>query len=78
MHSQRKAMGPWRQRVFWGWVGAGILVAAYALVVGPVVAYYQEGLTWVAMASPAVMFFMLITGLFWLWWAVTSRPTRDE
>ena len=58
--------GKWRRRLFWIWIVASGLVATYVGIAGPFASYFTEGQRFVAVAVPALMFFMLATGFGWL------------
>jgi amino acid transporter len=68
--------GKWRIWVFWAWVAASALVALYLGLAGPFVTYFGEDYSAVALAVPALMIFMLATGLGWLVLFVASRRKR--
>jgi Na+-driven multidrug efflux pump len=72
--SNRELRGVWRRRLFWGWVVASALVAAYVGIAGPITSHFGEGQPFVAFAVPALMFFMLATGLGWLVLLYFSHP----
>jgi hypothetical protein len=68
----------WRRRLFWLWVAASALVGTYVGIAGPFVSYFGEGQPIVALALPALMIFLLATGLGWLVLFVLSRPRHDR
>lgn len=70
----RELRGKWRRWLFWAWVAASAVVALYVGIAGPFADYFREGQSFVALAVPALMFFMLATGLGWLVLLVTSKP----
>jgi len=70
--------GKLRRWLFWIWVGASFLVAIYIGIAAPFVTYFGEGWSVVALALPALMFFMISTGLAWLLMLVFSKRQRDE
>jgi uncharacterized membrane protein YhaH (DUF805 family) len=72
--SNRELRGAWRRRLFWAWVVASAAVAIYIGVAGPFTSYFGEGRSYVALALPAVMFFMLATGFGWLVLLIAARP----
>ncbi len=76
MHTptNKELRGPWRRNLFWLWVAASAAIALYIGIVGPFTHYFGEGQPFVALAVPALMFFMLATGLGWLVLLVASRP----
>ncbi len=76
--SNKKLRGPWRRRLFWGWVAASAVVAVYVGIAGPFASYFGEYRPAVAAAIPALMIFMLATGLGWLLLLVMSRPAGVE
>ncbi len=57
---------PLRRRLFWIWVVASALVALYVGIGGPLAHYFSEGRAYIAIASTALMFFLLLTGFGWL------------
>ncbi len=70
----RRSMRRW---VFWAWVVASAAVAIYVGIAGPFAHYFGEDRSYVALVVPALMIFMLATGLGWLVLMVTTRP-RDK
>lgn len=77
MPSNREIRGRWRRRLFWAWVVASIFVAFYIGIAGPFASVFGIGRSFFALALPALMFFMLATGLAWLVLLVGSRPRRS-
>lgn len=75
--SNQEIRGKWRRRLFWAWVVASAFVALYIGIAGPFASIFGEGRSFVALALPALMFFMLATGLAWLILLVASRPRRS-
>lgn len=73
--SRRDLRGPWRRGLFWAWVAASAAVALYVGLAGPFAHYLGEGRSFVALAVPALMFFMLLSGFGWLVLFVLARPT---
>lgn len=67
----------WRHRLFVIWVAASMLVAIYIGFAGPFVTYFGEGWPVVALALPALMFFMVATGLGWLVLIAVSRKKQE-
>ncbi len=76
--SNRQLRGRWRRGLFWAWVGVSLVVSVYVAIVGPFAHYFGEGRSFVALVVPAVMVFMLVTGLGWLVLLVSSRRRREE
>lgn len=78
--SNRALCGRWRRGLFWAWVAGSAVVAAYIGIAGPFAGYFAaavpEATPAVALALPALMIFMLATGLGWLVLMVASRPRR--
>lgn len=74
--TNKELRGEWRRNLFWIWVVASAIVALYIGLAGPFTHYFGEGKPFVALAVPALMFFMLATGLGWLVLLVISRPSR--
>ncbi|MEZ5667527.1 MAG: hypothetical protein R3F55_08875 [Alphaproteobacteria bacterium] len=72
--SNRTLRGKWRRRLFVAWVAASAAIAAYVAFAAPLAAYFGEGLAAVGIVVPALMVFMLATGLGWLVLLVTSDP----
>lgn len=68
----------WRNRVFAAWVVASMIVALYIGVVGPFVTLFGEGWPFVALALPALMFFMVAAGLGWLVLIGISRRRTES
>lgn len=62
--------------LFWAWVGMSVLVGIYVCTAGPFASYIGEGRSVVALAVPALMLFMLTTGLGWLVYFVNVRRRR--
>lgn len=78
MQPSNKALrGRWRRRLFVAWIGVSIVISLYVAIVGPFVSYFSEGRSFVALAVPAVMFFMLATGFGWLVLLATSKGRTD-
>lgn len=71
--SNRKMRGRWRRRLFVAWVVASACVGLYVGIAGPFATYFGEGRPWVALATPALMIFMLATGVGWLVLLVASK-----
>lgn len=80
MHTptNKELRGQWRRNLFWAWVVASAIVALYIGIVGPFTHYFGEGQPFVALAVPALMFFMLATGLGWLVLLVFSRREHTQ
>jgi hypothetical protein len=74
--SNKALRGRWRHALFVSWIAASALVALYIGIAGPFAAYLGEGRPFVALALPALMFFMLATGLGWLALLAASRPSE--
>ena len=75
--SNRKLRGRWRRALFWAWVVSALLVFGFAAIGGPIADTLGSGRAIVALASPALMAFMLATGLGWLVLLVMSQPRRN-
>lgn len=75
--SNRQLRGRWRRWLFWSWVAASVVIALYVGLAGPVSVYFAEGKPFVALASPVIMFFMVITGAVWLVLLATSRRRKN-
>lgn len=71
--SNRAIRGRWRQWLFRAWLGASFVISVYVGLAGPFTSYASDGRSLVALAVPAVMVFMLLTGLGWLVLLVVSR-----
>lgn len=76
--SNEALRGRWRRRLFWAWVIASAAVGIYIGITGPIASYFGDGREFVAYVVPALMFFMLATGLGWLVLLVSSRPRRRD
>lgn len=74
--SNRFVRGRLRRWLFWAWVAVSAAVALYIGIAGPIAHYFSEGRSYVALAVPALMFFMLATGLGWLVLMVLAGPPR--
>ena len=74
--SNRTVRTPMRKGLFWAWVVASALVGLYIAIAGPFAHYFGEGRSYVALATPGLMFFMLATGLGWLVLFVLAGPPR--
>lgn len=74
----RALRGKWRKLLFRSWVIVSVLVAAYACLVGPITHYLGEGQDFVALSVPALMFFMLATGLCWIVLLYLSDPNEHR
>jgi uncharacterized membrane protein YhaH (DUF805 family) len=68
--------GRWRRRLFWIWIVVSALVAVYIGIGGPLADYLSTGRETVAAMVPAVMSFLLATGLGWLVLPVTAKRSR--
>ena len=64
--------------VFWAWVVASAAVAIYIGVTGPFALYFAEVRPFVAYSVPALMFFMLATGVGWLALRALSKPPGNS
>lgn len=64
--------------VFWAWVAASMAIALFAGIVGPFTHYFDEAQPFVAYSVPALMFFMLATGIGWLALMALSKPPRNS
>jgi hypothetical protein len=71
--SNQALRGKWRRRLFWAWIVAAAAVAAYIALGGPITTFVGEGKPLVALALPALMLFMLASGLAWLVLLVASK-----
>ncbi len=69
----RDVRGKWRRRLFWAWVCASALVALYIGIADPFGSIIGRGNPMIALALPALMVFLLATGLGWLVLLVTAR-----
>ena len=78
MPSNRSLRGPWRRRLFWAWVAGSAAIALLVGIAGPFADVNDGGRSVVALASPAIMFFMLATGIGWLVMLVTTPPRNRE
>ena len=74
--SNRDIRGRWRRALFWAWILASGVVALYIGVAEPLDSYRGRGNPAIALALPALMVFMLATGLGWLILLVTSGQRR--
>lgn len=79
--NRREMLTTWRRRLFVFWVAASILVAALAVVGGPV--FSTDGAddtAWVALLSPIAMMLFVVSGLAWLVLLMRSsrRSTRNS
>jgi uncharacterized membrane protein YhaH (DUF805 family) len=70
--SNKDIRGSWRRALFWAWILASALVALYIGIAEPLDSYLGRGSPTIALALPALMVFMLATGLGWLILLVTS------
>lgn len=68
--------GKWRRALFAAWIGASALVAIYVAIAAPWASGVGEGRALVALVSPALMIFLLATGLGWLVLLAISRPGK--
>jgi uncharacterized membrane protein YhaH (DUF805 family) len=75
--SNEALRGRWRRRLFWAWVVAAVAVAAYLAVGGSIATYVGAGKPPVALALPALMIFMLSTGIAWLVLLVASKRQKS-
>lgn len=75
--SNEALRGRWRRRLFWAWVVAAAAVAAYLAVGGPIATTVGAGNLPVALALPALMVFMLSTGIAWLVLLVASKREKS-
>lgn len=69
----------WRRRLFGFWVAASLLVAALAVVGGPMLSTDgADGTAWIALLSPIAMTLFVVSGLAWLVLLMRSsrRSTR--
>lgn len=67
-----------RKWVFWAWVAASALVAIYIGITGPFALYFADVRPFVAYSVPALMFFMLATGVGWMAMMALSKPPRSS
>lgn len=74
--TRRQLRGKRRHGLFRAWVAASALVALYVGFGGPLATYLGENRTLVAAAVPALMIFMLTSGLGWLVLLVNSKRSR--
>ena len=75
--SNEALRGRWRRRLFWAWVVGAAAVAAYLAVGGPIATAVGAGKLPVALALPALMIFMLSTGITWLVLLVASKRGKS-
>lgn len=68
----------WRRRLFRIWVLATAAVAIYIGFGGPLANYFGDGRAYIAIASTALMFFLLVTGFGWLVLFVLVGPPRHR
>jgi hypothetical protein len=66
----------WRRRLFRIWIAATAIIALYIGVGGPLATYFGDGRAYFAIASTALMFFLLVTGFGWLILFVLAGPPR--
>lgn len=74
--TNREMRGIWRRRLFRAWVLATALIAIYIGIGGPLANYFGDGRAYFAIASTALMFFLLVTGFGWLVFFVLAGPPR--
>ncbi len=68
----------WRRRLFRIWILATAAVAIYIGLGEPLTNYFGDGRTYIAIASTALMFFLLVTGFGWLVLFVLAGPPRHR
>ena len=74
--TNREMRGIWRRRLFRAWVLATALIAIYIGIGGPLANYFGDVRAYFAIASTALMFFLLVTGFGWLVFFVLAGPPR--
>lgn len=74
--SRHEMLTMWRRRLFGFWVTASLLVAALAVVGGPMLSTDgSDGTAWIAVLSPIAMTLFVVSGLAWLVLLMrSSRP----
>ena len=76
--TNKEMRGKWRRVLFWAWVAASAAVGTYIGITGFFVNQFSPALPYVAYSVPALMIFLLATGLGWLILLVASRPRRQR
>lgn len=71
--SRNAGHGPWRKRLFTGWVVLTILVAAWVAIAQPFFLAGEVDRGFVALVIPPAMFLAVGLGLGWLAWFVTRK-----
>lgn len=74
--TNRDMRHPWRRRLFGTWIVATAVIALYIGIGGPLANYFGDGRAYFAIASTALMFFLLVTGFGWLILFVLAGPPR--
>lgn len=70
--------GPWRRRLFWGWIAATMVLALFVGLAAPFASYFGEGYAVVGAVVPAFMIILTGTVVAWLAALTLSRPSKGR